>query len=391
MSLATNVQNLATRVATEFKTLRGVLGSNAALTTTAKGTIVEAINEVNAKPTSTGGAVINDAAVNTTQTWSSSKSTSAISAAVAGLVGTAPETLDTLKELSDALGGDANFATTVTNQIAGKADTVHTHTASQISDASTVGRSVLTAATAAAARTAIGAGTSSLVVGTTSGTAKDGAYQPTAANISDASATGRSVLTAADAAAARTAIGAGTGSSNLAIGTTASTAKAGNYAPAAADISNATAVGRSVLTATDAAAARTAIGAGTGNGSSNLVLGTTTGTAKDGAYQPTAANISDASTVGRSVLTAADAAAARTAIGAGTGSSNLALGTTSTTAKRGDYAPASTDISDASATGRGVLTAATALAARTTLDVYSKAEIGDPETNFVSTFEAGLV
>lgn len=64
------------------------------------------------------------------------------------------------------------------------------------------------------------------VIGTTATTAKAGNYQPAAANISDASAVGRSVLTATDAAAARTAIGAGT--SNLAIGTTASTAKAGN-------------------------------------------------------------------------------------------------------------------------------------------------------------------
>lgn len=64
------------------------------------------------------------------------------------------------------------------------------------------------------------------VVGTTATTAKAGNYQPTAANISDASAVGRSVLTAADAAAARTAIGAGT--SSLTIGTSASTAKAGN-------------------------------------------------------------------------------------------------------------------------------------------------------------------
>lgn len=51
----------------------------------------------------------------------------------------------------------------------------------------------------------------------------------------------------------------------------------------------------------------------------------------------TASQISDSTTVGRSVITAVDAPAARTAIGAGT--SNLALGTTSTTAKAGDYAP----------------------------------------------------
>lgn len=49
------------------------------------------------------------------------------------------------------------------------------------------------------------------------------------ADITDATSVGRAVLTAATAAAARAAIGAGT--SNLTIGTTASTAKAGNYTP----------------------------------------------------------------------------------------------------------------------------------------------------------------
>lgn len=47
-------------------------------------------------------------------------------------------------------------------------------TASQITDATTVGKSVLTAADAAAARAAIGAGTSSLAIGTTSTTALAG-------------------------------------------------------------------------------------------------------------------------------------------------------------------------------------------------------------------------
>lgn len=40
--------------------------------------------------------------------------------AIAGLVNSAPSTLDTLNELAAALGNDANFATTVTNQIATK-------------------------------------------------------------------------------------------------------------------------------------------------------------------------------------------------------------------------------------------------------------------------------
>ena len=40
------------------------------------------------------------------------------------MVDSAPETLDTLKELSTALGDDPNFATTVSNQIGNKVDKV---------------------------------------------------------------------------------------------------------------------------------------------------------------------------------------------------------------------------------------------------------------------------
>lgn len=50
----------------------------------------------------------------------------------------------------------------------------HSHTAADISDATTVGRSVLTASSQAAARQAIGAGTSSLALGTTASTAAKG-------------------------------------------------------------------------------------------------------------------------------------------------------------------------------------------------------------------------
>src|SRR5690606_36712862 len=47
-------------------------------------------------------------------------------------------------------------------------------------------------------------------------------------------------------------------------------------------------------------------------------------------------------TVGKAVVKASDATAARSAIGAGT--SNLAIGTTSTTAKAGDYVPAYSEV-----------------------------------------------
>jgi hypothetical protein len=102
-----------------------------------------------------------------------------------------------------------------------KAATSHTHTATNISDSTATGRSVLTAVDAAAARTAIGAGTSSLAIGTTGTTAAAGndsrlsdartptAHTHTASQVSDSTTVGRAVLTAADAAAARTATGAG--------------------------------------------------------------------------------------------------------------------------------------------------------------------------------------
>lgn len=59
-------------------------------------------------------------------------------------------------------------------------------TAAGITDSTTVGRAVVTASDQAAARTAIGAGTSSLVLGTTAGTAKEGTYTPTSSEVTTA-------------------------------------------------------------------------------------------------------------------------------------------------------------------------------------------------------------
>lgn len=48
-------------------------------------------------------------------------------------------------------------------------------------------------------------------------------------------------------------------------------------------------------------------------------------------------------------------------------------------------------LADFTAFGRSIVAAADAAAARTTLDVYSKGELGDPTTDYVAIFEAGLV
>ncbi|WP_159844954.1 hypothetical protein [Nocardia sp. CY41] len=70
------------------------------------------------------------------------------------------------------LGGTASNPT-VTGW-SGKSDVGHAHTATAISDSTSIGRDVLTAASQSAARSAIGAGTSSLAIGTTAGTACEG-------------------------------------------------------------------------------------------------------------------------------------------------------------------------------------------------------------------------
>ena len=61
----------------------------------------------------------------------------AATTAAAAIVDSSPATLDTLNELAAALGDDPNFATTVTNQIAGKADSSHSHSVSDVTNLQT--------------------------------------------------------------------------------------------------------------------------------------------------------------------------------------------------------------------------------------------------------------
>lgn len=90
---------------------------------------------------------VDDSTISTQSTWSSDKvskeiiksgdktlqdSKSYTDSKVASLVGQSPELLDTLEELSNALGNDPNFATTITSQIAQKANTSDVYSKSEI-------------------------------------------------------------------------------------------------------------------------------------------------------------------------------------------------------------------------------------------------------------------
>jgi hypothetical protein len=130
---------LVNQLGLDNKALRQIEGNLSSLSTSAKGSLVSALNEVytmasaaastggaainNTTPTdtttyssnkinSTVAALIDDLSLATTKTWSASKTDTAIKAAVAALVGAAPSTLDTIAELATALG-DAGAITAI--------------------------------------------------------------------------------------------------------------------------------------------------------------------------------------------------------------------------------------------------------------------------------------
>lgn len=136
MVTSVEVGRLAQRASTEAKALRTLINGNAAdlsaLTTTQKGNLVAALNELKAAiPASP--VTINDAATNGTQTWSSTKINTQITAALNALTTGAPAALDTLDELAAALGDDANFAATMTTALGNRVrvDAAQTFTAPQ--------------------------------------------------------------------------------------------------------------------------------------------------------------------------------------------------------------------------------------------------------------------
>jgi hypothetical protein len=115
MSLQLRVTALANAIATDVKALRTADGTLSALTTTAKTSLVAAINEIKAAIDGIDtSSVINDAAASLTTTYSSTKISADITAAVAAVVDASPGALDTLNELAAALGDDANFSATIT-------------------------------------------------------------------------------------------------------------------------------------------------------------------------------------------------------------------------------------------------------------------------------------
>ena len=120
-TLQQRITLLAQGIATDIKGLKTDTGVLANLTTTAKGNLVAAINEL--QGVIAAATNIDDTKGNgdTTFTWSADKIYDTIEAAKTAvkndLLGGAAAAFDTLKELEDALGADASFATTIAAEL----------------------------------------------------------------------------------------------------------------------------------------------------------------------------------------------------------------------------------------------------------------------------------
>ena len=141
MTLEQRLIALAQAIGTDVKALLAAQGSLSALNTTAKASLVAAVNELKtAVDAAAGGGVsINDGAGDgaTGVTWSANKIHDTIEAAKLAvkndLTAGAAAALDTLSELAAALNNDPAFAATIAAEIANRVrfDAAQTLTAPQ--------------------------------------------------------------------------------------------------------------------------------------------------------------------------------------------------------------------------------------------------------------------
>jgi hypothetical protein len=197
--------------------------------------------------TITNGAVAVDSTI-ATKTYADNAATTA----VANVIDTAPEALNTLNELAAALGDDANFSTTITTSIGTKLNS---------SAVSAFGLTLVDDADAATARTTLGLGTAATTAATAYATAAQGTKADNALPAANVSVFGGTLIDDADAATARTTLGLGTAA------TTASSAYAtaaqGTLATNALPAASVSAFGLTLIDDATASAARTTLGLGT--------------------------------------------------------------------------------------------------------------------------------
>lgn len=115
--LETELKKFVDAVVVDYKDIITKIGNlNSLPAGVAKTSLVAALISLNDKIASAAG--INDAVTGTGSTWSSTKISNHVSAAVAALVDGAPAALDTLKELGAAITADKSVLDSVVSALA---------------------------------------------------------------------------------------------------------------------------------------------------------------------------------------------------------------------------------------------------------------------------------
>ena len=113
MSLQTQIQNLAVRVATECKSIRSLTGSTTNLTTANKTSLVAAINELKTA-LGTASQILDTATTgDTTHTWSANKIIAELASLKTQILDGAPAAYDTLLEISNKLSSEDSAITSL--------------------------------------------------------------------------------------------------------------------------------------------------------------------------------------------------------------------------------------------------------------------------------------
>ena len=197
--------------------------------------------------TITNGAVAVDSTI-ATKTYADNAATTA----VAAVIDSSPDALNTLNELAAALNDDANFSTTITTSIGTKLNS---------SAVSAFGLTLVDDADAATARTTLGLGTAATTAASAYATSAQGTKADNALPAANVSTFGGTLIDDADAAAARTTLGLGTAATTAA--SAYATAAQGTKADAALPAASVSVFGLTLVDDADAAAARTTLGLGT--------------------------------------------------------------------------------------------------------------------------------
>lgn len=138
MSLVTQLSALVSRVGTEFKSVHTTTGDLVNLNTTAKDSLVSAINDVHAAVVAAAAveaALINDVDVDTAHVFSSQKTTDLLVALKAEILDGAGTAFDTLNKLATLIGNDETGIANLVTLVGQKVDFTVAQTLSSVQQA----------------------------------------------------------------------------------------------------------------------------------------------------------------------------------------------------------------------------------------------------------------